>query len=152
MTYAVELRQAEPQLIAAVRDTATSATLSAKITGSPVWDFLRRHGIRSGGHNVVVYRATGRRDFDVEIGADVMEPFEASEGVICSATPAGLAVVVRHIGPYSKLPQAYSAALAWCSQNGYRTAGVSWEIYGHWNDDPSRLETDVFHLVARPEN
>jgi effector-binding domain-containing protein len=149
MTYNVELRELEPQLIAAVRDTATSATLSARITGSPVWDFLRRHGIRSGGHNIVVYRGTNRPEFEVEIGADVLEPFEASEGVICSSTPAGLAAVVRHVGPYSKLSQAYAAALAWCSRNGYRTTGVSWEIYGHWNDDPAKLETDVFHLVAR---
>jgi effector-binding domain-containing protein len=152
MNYTVELREVEPQHIAAVRDIATSATLSAKITSSPVWDFLRRHGIRSGGHNIVVYRATGRPEFEVEIGADVLAPFEGSEGVVCSATPAGLAAMVRHIGPYSKLSHAYSAALAWCSQNGYRTTGVSWEIYGHWNDDPSKLETDIFHLVARSES
>jgi hypothetical protein len=26
--------------------------------------------------------------------------------------------------------------------------GVDWEIYGHWDDDPAKLRTDVFYLLA----
>jgi hypothetical protein len=25
----------------------------------------------------------------------------------------------------------------------------SWEIYGHWREDPSELETEVYYLVQR---
>jgi hypothetical protein len=24
---------------------------------------------------------------------------------------------------------------------------VSWELYGHWEDDPAKLRTDVFYLL-----
>ena len=54
MPYQIELRQVAPQLLAVVRDVATSDTLVQKILGSPVWTYLRTHGIKSGGHNVVV--------------------------------------------------------------------------------------------------
>jgi hypothetical protein len=66
MPYLVELRQVAPQLLAVVRDVATSDTLVQKILGSPVWTYLGKHGIKSGGHNIVVYfdeagRSSGSR-------------------------------------------------------------------------------------------
>jgi effector-binding domain-containing protein len=144
----IELRQVAPQLLAVVRDVATSDTLAGKILGSPVWKYLRAHGIKSGGHNVVVYFDGGRPQFRVEIGADVLAPFEGSDGVFCSATPSGRVATIRHIGPYARLAEAHSALLAWCEENRHRRTGVSWEVYGHWNDDPAKLETDVFYQLC----
>jgi hypothetical protein len=37
--------------------------------------------------------------------------------------------------------------VAWCRTHGRRVAGPSWEIYGHWTEDESRLRTDVYHLL-----
>jgi effector-binding domain-containing protein len=147
MPYQIELRQVAPQLLAVVRDVATSATLVRKILGSPVWNYLRTHGIKSGGHNIVVYFAEGRPEFRVEIGADVLAPFEGSDGVVCSATPGGRVATTRHTGPYSGLSEAHSAILTWCAENRHSRTGVSWEVYGHWNDDPAKLETDVFYQL-----
>ena len=147
MLYRIELRQVAPQLLAVVRDVATSATLVQKILGSPVWNYLRAQGIRSGGHNVVFYFDEGRPEFRIEIGADVLTPFEGSDGVLCSATPGGRVATTRHIGPYSRLSEAHSAILAWCDENGHSRTSVSWEVYGHWNDDPAKLETDVFYQL-----
>jgi hypothetical protein len=28
---------------------------------------------------------------------------------------------------------------------------TTWEIYGHWREDPSELETEIYYLVQRPE-
>jgi effector-binding domain-containing protein len=148
MPYQIELRQVAPQLLAVVRDVATSDTLVQKILGSPVWTYLRAHGIKCGGHNVVVYFAEGRPEFRVEIGADVLAPVAGSEGVACSATPGGRAATTRHTGSYSRLSEAHSAILAWCRENRHSLTGVSWEIYGHWNDDPAKLETDIFYQVG----
>jgi hypothetical protein len=100
MPYQIELRQIAPQLLAVVRDVATSDTLVQKILGSPVWTYLGAHGIKSGGHNIVVYFDEGRPEFRVEIGADVFAPFAGSDGVVCSATPGGRVATTRHIsGP-----------------------------------------------------
>jgi hypothetical protein len=31
--------------------------------------------------------------------------------------------------------------------NGLVRLGPSWEIYGHWREDPSELETEIYYLV-----
>jgi effector-binding domain-containing protein len=152
MNYRIELREVAPQLLAVVRDVATSETLTAKILGSPVWDYIRANGIRSSGHNIVVYFPTGTEEFGVEIGADVLAPFKGSDTVFCSATPAGMAATTRHVGPYSRLSEAHAALNAWCKEHRHQRTGVSWEVYGHWNDDPAKLETDIFLQVDQPAN
>lgn len=56
-----------------------------------------------------------------------------------------------HFGPYARLGAAHTAVREWCAGHGHRLAGVSCEIYGHWdaswNADPSKIRTDVFHLL-----
>ena len=34
---------------------------------------------------------------------------------------------------------------------GPRLAGVSWEVYGDWDDDPAKRRTDIYHLCAEAE-
>ncbi|WP_395739374.1 hypothetical protein [Prosthecobacter sp.] len=38
-----------------------------------------------------------------------------------------------------------------CADQGHRLTGVSWEIYGHWdeswNKDASKIRTDVFYQL-----
>ena len=64
----------------------------------------------------------------------------------------GTVASVTHLGPYGGLGAAHQAIHDWCRANNHRTAGPSWEIYGHWKDewnaDPSQIRTDVFYLVA----
>ena len=52
-----------------------------------------------------------------------------------------------HAGDYAKLGAAHDAIRVFCKQRGLKFAGPSWEIYGHGNDDPRLVTTDVFHLV-----
>jgi len=33
---------------------------------------------------------------------------------------------------------------------GLVRVGPSWEIYGHWREDTSELETEVYYLVQIP--
>jgi effector-binding domain-containing protein len=71
---------------------------------------------------------------------------------VCSATPAGAVASATHFGPYGGLGAAHDAVRTWCRENHHQLAGPSWEIYGHWqpewNDDPSRIRTDVFYLLS----
>ena len=59
-------------------------------------------------------------------------------------------MTTAHFGPYSGLAAAHAALRAWCDGQGHRSTGISWELYGHWeeswNTDPSKIRTDV-----RPE-
>ena len=158
MPYEITLARVPPVRLAVFPTRATRQTLGRVITSGPVWTFLRALGIRTAGHNVVVYRsrageAAALGEFLLEVGADVFEPFAEAEGVVNATTPAGLSASTRHTGPYSEMGGAHEAILAWCRANGRRLAGPSWEVYGHWTDDPAALETDIFYLVsdeARP--
>ncbi len=90
----------------------------------------------------------------VEVGAEVSEPFTGNERIHCSQLPAGHVVTTVHFGPYGRLSDAHAAIREWCARQGHRCSGVSWEIYGHWeeswNADPSKIRTDVFYLLHDP--
>ncbi len=61
---------------------------------------------------------------------------------------AGRAARALHVGPYSELHRTYSELHAWCRREGLRLASQSWEIYGDWQDDPSKLETELYLRLA----
>src|SRR5580704_7389750 len=56
-------------------------------------------------------------------------------------------------GPSRSRPgRAHDAILSWCNANGYKPAGPSWEIYGHWQDEwnskPAVIRTNVFYQIV----
>jgi hypothetical protein len=53
-------------------------------------------------------------------------------------------VVIYHPGEAG----AYEALDQWCAANGRRQAGVSWEVYGDWDDDPAKRRTDIYKLLS----
>ncbi|GIH25027.1 hypothetical protein Aph01nite_33370 [Acrocarpospora phusangensis] len=96
------------------------------------------------GRNVMLYK----NDIPhVEIGVELDQPATVSGRVIQSALPAGAVAMTVHRGPYGDLGTAHEAVLHWCADHGLHPAGPRWEVYGHWTEDPSQLETEVFYLL-----
>jgi effector-binding domain-containing protein len=91
----------------------------------------------------------------VEVGAEVSEPFVGNDRVHCSQLPAGRVAHTIHFGPYGRLSEAHAAIRDWCTVQGHRCTGISWEVYGHWqevwNSDPTKIRTDVFYLLDDKE-
>ena len=149
----VEVVDVEPAL-AAVRDgAATRAELAAtiRLLLDDVWAHIRQAGDLVPGHNVVVYRGDpGLGPAPVEVGVQIGRRFDgpSATGVRCSELPSGRAVRVTHRGPYDAMAPAYGAIAAWARDGGHALAGVSWEVYGDWDADPARLETDIYWLLA----
>jgi effector-binding domain-containing protein len=85
---------------------------------------------------------------DVDFGVEVTRSFEACGEVYATETPAGRAATAVHVGPYDGLKETHDAIHAWAAAQHERFAGKSWEIYGDWSDDPSRLETTVAYLLS----
>ena len=112
----------------------------------PVWKFLRNRKDMKPGLNVVVYLEGPKR---MEVGVQVPTPFEPAEGIVCTQSPAGLAAHGVHIGPYSELGKTYEALHEWIACNKLHMTGPFWEVYGHWNDDQSKLRTDIYFLVEK---
>ena len=150
MSYTVQVRQLESIPLAVVRRQAKQAELSRLVPEccGLVWNALRAQQVRGGRHVAIYWDGSIR----LEVGVELLVPFVETGDVVRSATPAGTVASVTHLGPYGGLGAAHEAIHDWCRANNHRTAGPSWEIYGHWKDewnaDPSQIRTDVFYLVA----
>jgi effector-binding domain-containing protein len=150
MVHEIRFEHVEPRTIAAVRRRATIPQLSTVVPAAcgEVWNFTKTAGIERPGRHVAVYRDGGDGRLVVEVGVEVDSPFTGDGNVFCSATPGGTVATTVHIGPYDRLGEAHEAVLRWCRDNHHDPAGPNWEIYGHWDDDPEKLETEVFYLLA----
>lgn len=104
------------------------------------------------GQNIFIYRSATADELTVDFCVGVTAPFAALGAVEQLQTPHGIAAVTTHVGDYGRMGDANSAIIEWCRANNRLRAGPSWEVYGHWNDDPAQLRTDVFYLLQPAES
>ena len=147
---AVALVSLAPTPVAVVRRQARPGELSRIVPEccGLAWNAVRAQQVGAG-RNVAIYWDGSIR---VEAGVELAGPFKQEGNVVQSFTPGGQAASVTHLGPYGGLGAAHAAIQEWCRSSGYRQTGPQWEVYGHWesawNDDPSRIRTDVFYQVV----
>ena len=146
MEYRVRTIVADSQKTAVVRLRARQQELSRVVPEAcgEVWNYLRTVGAPRPGRHVALYLDG---EINLEVGVEMDQDFLESDRVCRSCTPAGLVATTGHFGPYHLLGEAHKAILLWCAHHGHAPAAQSWEIYGHWNDDPAQLRTDVFYLL-----
>jgi effector-binding domain-containing protein len=146
----VRTEHADPRTLAAVRAQTTRQRLGSDIVRllDLVWPVLREQGVRTD-HNVVVYYTGAGGRFTVEVGVEALTDFTDRGQVRHASTPAGEVAVATHYGEYSDLASAYAALELWCKDTGRRPAGVNWEVYGDWDEDPVKRRTDVYFLLER---
>jgi len=85
---------------------------------------------------------------EIDFGVQVVQPFANEGEVICTETPAGEIAMTTHVGSYAGLAAAHTALHSWAAANARRFDACSWEIYGDWTDDESKLETQVVYLLS----
>lgn len=146
MSYTMEMGESHAAPIAAIREVIEFGKLAETIIRllDRVYEYLPGATVRQDGHNVVVYLD---QKPTIEVGVEVSGDFDGTGDVISSHLPAGRIVRTVHLGPYNGLPGAHGAVRAWCEKQRLELAGPNWEIYGDWNDDPTKLETEVCYLV-----
>jgi effector-binding domain-containing protein len=146
MEYQVHVRQVEPQLTGVLRLRAAPSQLAQVVPQAcgEVWTWFRASGLPRPGRHLALYLDC---EGNIEVGVEVDQPFPGDARVVCSRTPGGTIATTAHLGPYGRLGEAHDAIRQWCADHRYVLAGVSWEVYGHWTDDPSQLRTDVFYLL-----
>jgi effector-binding domain-containing protein len=149
MCYQIELTDSKPITTAVIRTRVPASELPRFVPSAcgEVWSFIRSAGLHRPGRHLALYLDNGF----VEVGAEVSEPFTGNERVHCSQLPAGAVATAVHFGPYGRVREAHAAIREWCARHGREPSGTSWEIYGHWeeswNTHPSKIRTDVFHLL-----
>ena len=150
MTYDVQLVDAAPRTLAAVKARTDRAHLGQAITGGldKVYAHLRANNVTGLGHNVVIYRSSAPGGaFDIAAGVETPSEITPAGEIVVVRTPGGKAATTAHWGPYSALAEAHGAVQQWLKDQGLRQTGLNWEVYGDWSDDPAKLRTDVFYLI-----
>ena len=150
MANPIVLVDVNPQPLVAVTGRVAMADIPAKMMAKmdAVWAFVRARGVTGTGHNVWLYRPRPDGLMDVEVGVQVAAPVEGEGDVVGVETPGGTAAHTFHYGEYDALPNVYRAVFDWCAEHDRAPAGVNWEVYGDWDDDPAKRRTDVYCLLA----
>lgn len=149
MSRQIELTNSEATLTAVVRDRVHPRELSRFVPAAcgEVWSFVRSAGLPKPGRHTALYLDAGL----VEVGAEVSEPFVGNDRIHCSQLPSGRVATMVHFGPYQRLSEAHAGIREWCAGQGHLLTGISWEIYGHWEEswdsNSSMIRTDVFYQL-----
>ena len=143
------LERVPPQQLAAIRTKAPQSRLGVSIIAEldKIWPVLRAQGVRTG-HNVVIYYGGEPEALQIAVGVQVPDGFGAAGEIQPVETPAGEAATVAHFGDYAEMHGAYQALEQWCASNERTQTGVSWEVYGDWEDDPAKRRTDIYFQLA----
>ena len=156
MGVAVEVVQvpACPTAVIEARTTSEELPMTIGRLLDLVWAFLRASDLRTN-HNVVLYRGelTAEGGGLIEVCVQVDRRFEdaaAPDRIRSGELPAATVARAVHVGPYNRMGETHAAIHAWCRDHGHRLDGRSWEVYGDWNDDVTRLETECAWVVQAP--
>jgi hypothetical protein len=126
MTIEPEIREIPAQPAALERASTTRDGIPAVVDRAfpALFERLGELGVTPAGAPFVRYLETGPR-FELELGVPVPEGLGVEDGSL----PAGRVAVLRHVGPYSGLPDAFSRLGEWIGASGEEVAGPGWEVY-----------------------
>jgi effector-binding domain-containing protein len=146
MEHEVRVMRVESQPTAVIRHRARKDELSKVVPQfcGEVWNYFRDNSLPRPGRHVALY-LNGK--IDLEVGVESTTPITGDGPVVSSSLPAGLVATTTHWGSYDKLHEAHGAIRIHCQTHGLTTTGVDWEIYGHWDNDPAKVRTDIFYLL-----
>jgi effector-binding domain-containing protein len=152
MAYIVSTKRVQARPIAAARARLRPGDIALNFRAEldKVWRFLSHYpALHAQGRNIFLYHhdTDEHGAMTMDFGVEVARPFGAGGEVFCTNTPAGEAAFTIHRGPYAGLRAGHEAVMAWMAAHGLEDGGVSWEVYGDWNDDPRKLETEILYLL-----
>lgn len=152
MSHEVTLQIARPRAVAAVRAHLSYGQVPQKFAQylDQVYAAARQHALSLDGQNIFVYFPRGDGTADIDFGVGARAPFEPLGNVKYSQLPTGEVAGATHWGAYTGLGGAHQDIIAWCKAQQRVLAGPSWEVYGHWSEDPSRVRTDIYYLLEPP--
>lgn len=136
----------EPLLLAVAEAELDRREIASHIRGlfGCAYAWLKTATVRQVGHNYAIYDKGSERELRVRAGFPVSGPFAETAAMKNFQLGAGRAAFALHVGPYSELHRTYAHLHEWCKREGVRPGRLSWEAYGDWHPDPSKLETGLF--------
>jgi effector-binding domain-containing protein len=104
-----------------------------------MWEKVRSNNLRNKGINVWVYEPNET----VFAGVELESTPENDTGLESKQINLTKYAYYKHTGPYSGLAQAYSKMRTYLAANNLKAGFPGLEIYGHWSQDESKLETEI---------
>jgi effector-binding domain-containing protein len=108
-----------------------------------LWTIVRERQLKHKGINHWVYEPGDHMFTGVELEQAPEDTGLESKHFTLPAYAYG-----KHIGPYHLLKDAYAAIRKELADRGLTPGHPSLEIYGHWNSDESKLETEILISVG----
>jgi effector-binding domain-containing protein len=113
-----------------------------KLSGK-MWDVVKGNGIKNKGKNIWVYDTNE----SVFAGVELDEPQEDNSLLERKTILLDKYAYFKHIGPYNLIKQVGQSMIEEIKQKGFETSLPYIEIYGHWNSDESKSETELIMSV-----
>ena len=112
----------------------TAFKLSAKM-----WQVIKENGIKNRGQNIWVYETND----SVFAGVEIDEQQKNNSALEHKNILLKKYAYFKHIGSYNLIKQAGQRMIEEIKSKGFETTLPYIEIYGHWNNDESKTETEL---------
>ncbi len=109
-----------------------------KLSGK-MWQAVKSNNLKNKGINIWLYEPGDR----VFAGVELDETPNAGTGLEQKEIILDKYAYYKHIGPYHLIKQTGQAMTAELTKRGVKTALPYVEIYGHWTNDETKLETEL---------
>ena len=104
-----------------------------------MWQIVRSKGLKNKGLNIWVYEA-GERVF---AGVELEDTSHYDTGLEHKSVSLAKYAYYKQTGPYSLLKQIGQNMERELKSKGFKTSFPYIEIYGHWTNDETKLETEL---------
>ncbi|MCO5946572.1 GyrI-like domain-containing protein [Mucilaginibacter flavidus] len=108
-----------------------------------MWTVIKAKALKHKGLNIWIYEANEKVFAGVELEDTSLKDTGLEQKIILFPRYA----YYKHIGPYSQLKQAGINMRNEIQKMGLKPCLPYIEIYGHWTNDESKLETELFMAV-----
>ena len=104
-----------------------------------MWQVVKANDLKNTGLNIWVYESADK----VFAGVELNEIPDAATGLERKDMILSNYAYYKHVGPYHLIKQTTQRMKDELRSNGYETVLPYIEIYGHWTNDESKLETEI---------
>jgi effector-binding domain-containing protein len=104
-----------------------------------MWQIVRQNNLKNKGLNIWVYE----QDQRVFAGVELNDIPNQDAGLEQKSITLLKYAYYKHIGPYNLIKQAGQNMTDELKSKGYETILPYIEIYGHWTNDETKLETEL---------
>lgn len=100
------------------------------------------------GHNFILYTNETKEGGTLLVGVLDRQPGAADPDVKVAHIPGGRVITATHWGDYGNMRSTYDVLHAEVKAKGLKRIWTSLEIYGDWNNDPSKVRTDLYLYIG----